>query len=171
MDYVLLTFPRSGSHYLQQLIYQKTGLFIEKTHHISEVENRHIISIVRNPEDTFRSLAAMNKHYAKDKSIGIGLPLAEYVTFHKYALENSSMLIDYDDLINRPNKLVKAIASRLNLDVKDNDYKNVLFDQPDHEHLVSSKVSDEYHTIDLSKFNMTECNRIYDNAMLQVIPI
>jgi hypothetical protein len=171
MDYVLLTFPRSGSHYLQQLIYQKTGLFIEKTHYLSEVENRQIISIVRNPEDTFRSLAAMNKHYAKDKSIGIGLPLAEYVSFHKYALENSSILIDYDDLINRPNELVKAMASRFNLDVKDNEYKNVLFDQPDHEHLVSSKKSDEYYKIDLSKFNLFESNESYTKALLKCISI
>jgi len=171
MDYVLLTFPRSGSHYLQQLIYQKTGLFIEKTHHIFEVNGRSIISIIRKPEETFRSMATMKRYYSEDKHIGIGLPLKGYVEFYDYIMDNSDILVSYDDLISTPDKLLNAVAKHIGLEVNDMEYQNVLFDQPHYKHLVSSKVSDEYNTIDLSKFNMTECNRSYNSAMLQTIPV
>lgn len=171
MEHVLLTFPRSGSHYLQQLIYQKTGLFIEKTHHISEVNDRHIISIVRKPEDTFRSMATMKRFFDDDKHIGIGLPLKDYVDFYDYVIDHASILIDYDDLVSSPDKVVKAIAKRLNLEVNDMEYQDVLVDQPHYKHLVSSKTSEEYHKIDLSKFELFDCNMAYADAILNSITI
>ena len=171
MEYVLLTFPRSGSHYLQQLIYQKTSLFVDKTHHISEVNDRSIISVVRSPEDTFRSLATMNKHFASNKDIGIGLPLEDYVSFHKYLIENSAILIDYNDLISAPDKIVRAVAKRLNLEVNNMEYQDVLIDQPHYQHLVSSRVSEEYDKIDLSKFDLFACNMAYADAIAECISI
>jgi len=171
MNYVLLTFPRSGSHYLQQLIYQKTGLFIEKTHHISEINGRAIISIIRNPKDTFKSLATMNKHFSLNKDIGIGLPIEDYVSFHKYLIENSIILVDYDDLVSAPDKVVVGIAKLLGLDLNNMEYQDVLIDQPHYQHLVSSKISEEYDKIDLSKFDLLKCNMIYSNALLECITI
>lgn len=171
MEYVLLTFPRSGSHYLQQLIYQKTGLFIEKTHHISEVGNRHIISIIRKPEDTFRSIATMDRFFSGNKDIGIGLPLDDYCSFYDYLIDTASILIDYDDLVSAPEKVVKSIAKHLNLDVNDMEYQDILFDQPHYKHLVSSKTSDEYHKIDLSKFDLFKPNMAYADALLNCITV
>jgi hypothetical protein len=171
MEHVLLTFPRTGSHYLQQLIYQKTDLFIEKTHHISEVNNRFIISVVRSPDQTFRSLATMNKHFSSNKDIGVGLPLEDYVSFHKYLIDNSAILIDYEDLVSAPDKVVKAVAKRLNLEVNDMEYQDVLVDQPHYQHLVSSRMSEEYDKIDLSKFDLFACNMIYADALLECISI
>ena len=171
MQYVILTFPRCGSHYLQQLIYQKTGLFIEKTHHISEINGRSVISIVRNPQDTFRSMATMKRYYSEDKNIGIGLPLKGYVEFYDYIMDNSDILISYDDLVSMPDKVLNAVAKHIGLEVNDMKYQNVLFDQPQYKHLVSSKISDEYETIDLSKFDTSKCEIAYKNALLQCIAI
>jgi uncharacterized protein YktB (UPF0637 family) len=171
MEYVILTFPRCGSHYLQQLIYQKTGLFIRKTHHISEVDNRTVISIIRKPEDTFRSMATMKRHYSKDKNIGIGLPLKGYVEFYDYLIKNSEILINYDDLISSPDKVLSALAKQIGLTVNNMEYQDVLFDKPQYNYLVSSKTSDDYYNIDLSKFDMLDCNKAYNSAMLQIIPI
>ena len=171
MNHVILTFPRCGSHYLQQLIYQRTLLFIEKTHHISEIRNKSIISIIRSPEDTFRSMATMQKHFSSDKNIGIGLPLVGYVEFYRYLIDNAAILIDYNDLVSAPDKVVKAVAKRLHLEVNDMEYQDVLVDQPHYKHLVSSKMSEEYDKIDLSKFDLFECNMAYADALLECISI
>jgi hypothetical protein len=171
MDYVLLTFPRSGSHYLQQLIYQKTGLFIEKTHHISEINGRSVISIIRKPEDTFRSMATMKRFFEDNKNVGIGLPIKGYVEFYEYLIDNASILVDYDDLVSYPDKLVKSIAKHICIEVNNMEYQDVLYDQPRYKHLVSSKKSDEYYTIDLSKFNLFEPNESYAKALLECISI
>jgi hypothetical protein len=171
MEYVLLTFPRCGSHYLQQLIYQKTGLFIRKTHHISEVGNRHIISIIRSPEDTFRSMTTMKRFYTENKAMGIGVPIDSYVEFYEHLIDNASILVDYEDLVSKPDKVVAAIAKHLNLEVMDVEYKDVLFDKPQHKYLVTSKKSDEYHKIDLSKFDLFKPNMAYADALLNCITV
>jgi len=171
MDYVLLTFPRSGSHYLQQLIYQKTGLFIEKTHHISEINGRSVISIIRKPEDTFRSMVAMDKYFVNNPDVGIGLPIDDYVSFYKYITDLSEILVSYDDLVSYPEKILRSIAKRLSLDVNDMEYQDVLVDQPHYKHLVSSKTYDQYEKIDLSKFNMFEPNESYVKALRECISI
>lgn len=171
MNHVILTFPRCGSHYLQQLIYQRTLLFVDKTHHISEIRNKSIISIIRSPEDTFKSMATMQKHFSSDKNKGIGLPLKGYVEFYKYLIDNAAILIDYNDLVSAPDKVVRAVAKRLNLEVNDMEYQDVLVDQPHYKHLVSSKMSKEYDKIDLSKFDLFACNMIYSDALLECISI
>lgn len=171
MEYVLLTFPRSGSHYLQQLIYQKTGLFIEKTHHIAEVKNRKIISIIRKPEDTFRSISVMDRFYSDNKDIGIGLPIDNYVLFYDYLINNSLMLIDYEDLVFKTDKLIKSISYYLGLKLNSMKYEDVLVDQPHYKHLVSSKISEEYDKVDLSKFDLSKPNIAFENALLHCIQI
>lgn len=171
MDYVILTFPRCGSHYLQQLIYQKTDLFIDKTHHITTFKNKKIISIIRNPEDTFKSMVAMQRHYGSNKIMGFGLPLKEYPEFYHYLMSKDSILINYEDLISSPDKVAKAVAKRLNLDVNDIEYQDVLFDKPHYKHLISSKTSDEYEKINLSKFDLSNCNDVYRKALLKCITI
>lgn len=171
MNHVILTFPRCGSHYLQQLIYQRTLLFVDKTHHISEIRNKSIISIIRSPEDTFKSMATMQKHFSSDKNKGIGLPLEGYVDFYKYLIDNAAILIDYNDLVSAPDKVVRAVAKRLHLEVNDMEYQDVLVDQPHYKHLVSSRMSEEYDKVDLSKFDLFACNMIYADALLECISI
>jgi hypothetical protein len=116
-------------------------------------------------------MAAMKRYFSEDKNIGIGLPLKGYVEFYDYIMDNSDILISYDDLVSMPDKVLNAVAKHIGLNVNNMEYQDVLFDQPHYNHLVSSKTSDEYYNIDLSKFNMLECNRSYDSAMQQTIPI
>lgn len=168
---VILTFPRCGSHYLQQLIYQKTGLFIKKTHHITKFKNKKIISIIRNPEDTFKSMVAMQRHYGSDQLTGFGLPVREYQEFYEYLMSKDAILINYEDLVSKPDEVVKAVAKRLWLPVNDIKYQNFLFDQPQHKHLISSKTSKGYEKINLSKFDLSGCNDIYRRALLKCITI
>jgi hypothetical protein len=113
----------------------------------------------------------MNRHFSSNKDIGIALPIKDYVSFHKYLINSSSILIDYNDLVSVPDKVVVRIAKLLGVDVNDMEYQDVLIDQPHYQHLVSSKISEEYDKIDLSKFDLFECNMIYSNALLECISI
>ncbi len=171
MDYVILTFPRCGSHYLQQLISQNTGLFIDKTHSSAQWKKKKIISIIRNPEDTFKSMVAMQMHYGSNEMVGFGLPIKEYQEFYENLIDSDCILISYNDLVSSPDRVVKAIARRLNLQVNEIEYENLLFDKPDYKHLVSSKTSDKYEKINLSKFDLSKCNDIYSRALLKCITI
>jgi HEPN domain-containing protein len=170
-DYVILTFPRSGSHYLRQLIYQNTGVFIEKTHSISEVSGKKVISIVRNPEDSFRSNVAMQKFYSGLSYLGKPIDLSEYDDFYTYLINNSLMLIDYEDLVLKPERVAKAVSYNLNLNYIPAEYKDILTDKPQYEYLVSSKKVKEYDKVDFSNVDFSKSNDIYKQALLKTISV
>lgn len=166
---MLLTYPRSGSHYLKEMINQKTGVILKSTHDEEKVFDNYIISIVRNPNDTLRSKYAMQKHYEPYKIFN---DYQEgYKTFYENLINKSYILIDYNDLINNTDNLIKYLFNYFNLIDNGSSYKTNLKDYEGSKYLVSSKTSNYYNDIDMSQFNLTEQNKIYDIALLECINV
>lgn len=161
MDYFILTFPRCGSHYLQQLIFQKLNVFIEKSHNPTHAKNKKIISIIRKPEDSFRSMILAEYHFSGNE---VGIPISRYTKTYQYLIENADILVDYNDLVSSPDKVVEFIAKKLKVPVKPVQYKDNLIDNPKIKYLVRSKTADVYHRINLDKYDLSEANKFYIKA-------
>ena len=160
MDYIILTFPRSGSNYLRELIRQKLRdpnnpdipIDIPKTHLPSEADGKKVISIIRDPYDTMKSLVALALTFPDDHEFTVDsgeifkFPATEYMETYSYITANSDLIIDYRDLVSRPNDVLDHLAQSMNLVVNKEEYVNQLVDTTNH--LVSSKTSKLYNSID-----------------------
>lgn len=182
MDYIILTYPRCGSNYLQQLIKQKLRdpsnvndpVEIPKTHLINEVKGKKIITIVRDPYQTMKSLVSLAMTFPESNKFKIEsggvfkFPADEYIEFYKYIIKNAELIINYNDLISKPDKVIQYLAKHMSLAVIDVEYINELVDYPDH--LVSSKTSKVYDYLDYKnhlpgEFKMFECLNQYKQAL------
>ena len=187
MDYTILTFARCGSNYLQQLIKQKLYdpsnpgdmITVPKTHFISEVKTEKMISIIRCPSQSMNSLVALvltfpesPKFKTTEEDGTFRFPAQEYIDIYKHLIDNEAILIDYRDLISRPDEVIAYLAKEMNLEVRDVDYVNELVDLPDH--LVSSTTSPLWDNIDYARhlpgnFKMFECKYEYNRAIEKCI--
>ena len=171
MDPILLTFPRCGSFYLQQLVYQNTGIMLPKTHLLEESDLKFPISIIRNPKDSIKSMIAMELHYNKEYKFEINSLTNFYINLNKYLINNESLLIKYDDLLNSPDKVTKEVCLFLGKHIKGVSYKDVLVDCKEYKHLVSSKKSDMYSQVYVSEDDLFEANMLYIQALDNCISI
>jgi len=200
MDYTILTFARCGSNYLQQLIKQKLYdpsspgdmITVPKTHFISEVKTEKMISVIRCPSQSMHSLVALVLTFPEKYSMAVDsgdilingqtvntfddgiyrFPANEYIEIYQHLMANDAILIDYRDLISRPDEVISYLAKEMNLEVRDVDYVNELVDMTDH--LVSSTTSPLWDTIDYAKhlpgdFKMFECKYEYNRAIEKCI--
>ena len=109
-----------------------------KTHVISEVKTNKVISIIRSPYETMNSLVTLvltfpDKLKVIDPSVKSGkilidgqeidafnesiyrFPHNDYIEIYKYMINNENILIDYNDLISRPDEVMSFLAKKLNL--------------------------------------------------------
>ena len=175
VEHLIVTIPRTGSNYLQNLIYQKIDClyYVEKTHKFPE-EHKNIITIVRDPKDTIISELAMNHSY--------GLPITErkildrrnnYILLGKKLYNEAKIIIDYNDLINYPNEVIKYIAKDMKRPYKDIDYKNDLKDTEDKSYLVTSKNTPYYTKFKLliDTLNFNRSYEVYHKLLSKAINV
>ena len=169
MDQIILTFPRSGSHYLRDLISQKLGLKIPKSHEISDAKDKYVISIVRNPSDTIKSILTLYKHHSTTtypKNL-----VKAYCDFYKFVINHADMVIDYDDLVDRTELVIQKLSAVFDAEISLSEYTNQLFDIPEREHLVSSRTSKEYENVDMSEIDLSRANNYYLLALTKCIKL
>jgi hypothetical protein len=87
-------------------------------------------------------------------------------------MANDAILIDYRDLVSRPDEVLAYLAKELNLELLDVEYVNGLVDTEDH--LVSSTSSPLWNTINYPKhlpgdFKMFKCKTEFDKALEKCI--
>ena len=138
----LVTYPRSGSHFLRDMLLQKTGFDLRGTHRKNDTSD-FIITIVRNPLDCFISLIKMDEYYGGKQGDGNSRKngrflIKNYVEFHDEMYKRANMVIDYNDLVNKPLETVTAVAEALGLQVNDKEYVSTLKDRGAIRYLVSS---------------------------------
>lgn len=158
-DYKLVTYPRTGSHYLRELLLQSTGKLIYKTHNHLDFPELKTITIIRDPLETLKSELAMSLRYGITKTPAIN----QYVKFFNYMNENSDIIIDYDQLTKFPEKVCKSLCNSINVDYLRSGYVDTLHDNPDNTYLVTSKTTKEYESIDMKQYYLGNCYRIYNS--------
>ena len=175
----LTTFPRSGSHYFDELIYKETGLHIEKSHSITSLfdknnnKQRTLITIVRDPKDSLLSYVANMAHNSygppspwSEEVKKINILITEYIIMNNFLYEHADYIIDFNDLISSPDAVTKKMLELLDINKKD--YS--LFDKGIYkyakQYVPSSKVLRVYNPNILDSFNIDMCY-FYYNQMLE----
>ena len=146
----VITYPRSGQNLFRDLLNQQ-DYFMPHSHEITDFLNeKHVVTIARNPVDSVASAIAMvdfyKEHYKEEIShLMIPSMLIKYEKTYAWLLENATYIIAYEDLTNNPKETVEKFLDYLSLKRSNVDYKlNMSKDNPDHLSLVSSKNVDSY---------------------------
>jgi hypothetical protein len=172
----LVTFPRSGSHYFDELLYKKEGIHFDKSHSIDLLfdknnnKTRKIITIVRDPKDSIISYRAIeeinNSSRVSWQNIRLHQIMSEYITLNNFLYEHADYVIDFNDLILHPDDVIKKIIELL--EIKKEDYEN--FNKMPHiyekTYLPSSKKILSYNKNILDDIDMGLCY-FYYNKMLE----
>lgn len=152
----IVAYPRSGTHYLQNLILGHSSQRITFSHY-AVPENSFIITIARDPFDSIQSFMAMKKHYNPETYKETDY-LDYYVGLYRYLDLNAKIIIDYNDLINFPEETTKMVCDLISFEKNISDY-DVLGDNKEIEYLVSSKKVKEY---DEEYFKIEEMSNCYN---------
>lgn len=146
-EIVLVTFPRSGSFFLNNLLLENSSLKVTKTHLPELDKSKRIVTIARNPQDTIVSYLAMLSEYRSeiDYEKTAEQLVLDYVENYKYFNQYCSIVVDFDNLVSNPADTLASIldlfgiapAKFINTNVNQKDMVNL-------EHLSSSKSSNNY---------------------------
>jgi len=164
----ILNYPRSGSHYLQHLILNYSGNYVEFDHHLNNSDNDFIISIARDPFESIHSRSVMRKHY--NKNINVDKLIEEYIETYDFLINNANIVIDYNDLISYPEDITKIICNILGFKKNPMNYP-AEEDTPSLNYLVSSKNVKEYEETYIKKENLEKCYLKYHNLLIKSISL
>ena len=123
----LVTYPRSGSHYFDDLVYKEAKIHIKKSHFVNLLfdknnnKKRTILTIARDPKDTINSLIAaetqdlpkkMNPHFINNKFNKI---ITSYILLYSFLCDYADYVIDFNDLIKYPDTVIKKTLNLLEI--------------------------------------------------------
>lgn len=161
----MITYPRSGTHYLQNLILEYSSKKITFSHY-PITENIFIITIVRDPFDSIQSHIAMNKHYNPETYTKNDY-IEYYVELYKYLDRNANLIIDYNDLISFPQETAKMICDIVGFKKNPSNYK-MHGDKKEIKYLLSSKTVKEYSEKYFKIEDIANCYDEYHNLLSKV---
>jgi hypothetical protein len=176
----LLTYPRSGSHYFEEVLYTKIGTRIDRSHTIVDVvdekkdKTKKIITIIRDPEQVLKSTIALQAKFGnKVTEHSIKQALSEYALLHDFLFDHADIVICFNDLINHPELVINKTLEFLNIDHQGresysiDDYKKLVSKR----YTPSSKDLPDYKEIDLDNFNTGICYYFYNKLLEKKIII
>jgi hypothetical protein len=172
----LVTFPRTGSHYFNDLIYKELNINIEKSHSVTSIFDKNnnkkktVITIVRDPKDSITSYVTLEKTQYSPNAITlpdkrIDQILTEYITIHDFLYKHADIVIDFNDLVSHPDSVIKKIISLL--EIKEEDYKFFSKNKLEYakEYCPSSKSLSGYKDTLLENFNIDLCYFYYNRIL------
>ena len=178
----LVTFPRSGSHYFDELIYKEAGIHIEKSHTINLLfdknnnKQRKLITIVRDPVDSITSYSAYEQSNAGPRPLfatetRVNQLLTEYILMHNFLYDYADYVIDFNDLVSNPDDVTIKILSLLEIDAEDYIFFATSPIEYSENYLASSKILSSYDKNLLNKFNFDSCYFYYNRILEKKIII
>jgi len=176
----MLTYPRSGRHWLYWYVKTNTDLKMRFLHYSKSEENKDyykdilskpIITIVRSPEECLSSINTMEHNGLRDYRIN------EYLDHYNFILNKANLFFDYDDLKHKTPNIIEKICNTFGgkaLGVNDSfaDYKK-WHEETQKNNLITSKNYQNYED-NLSYINsidLSEHNALYLKAKNQCIKL
>jgi hypothetical protein len=178
----LVTFPRSGSHYFDELVYKEAGIRIEKSHTLNSLfdknnnKQRKLITIVRDPVDSITSYSAYGLINSGSRPLfatdtRVNQLLTEYILMHNFLYDHADYIIDFNDLVSYPDAVIKKILSLLEIGAEDYVFFATSPIEYSEEYLASSKILSSYDKNLLDKFNVDACYFYYNRILEKKIII
>ena len=178
----MVTYPRSGRHWLAWYINNNTDLKVNFTHYdkkegedLTEILYQKmlsdpIITIVRNPVDCLSSINTMEKN-------GLFFYRAQqYIDHYNFVLQNSSMFFKFEDLKHNTNNIVETICKTFNgnMEIKSEsfgDYEAWYKKTQNPFKIISSKNEADYigHLDYIKQMDLSEHYRLYSLARSKCI--
>lgn len=162
---MICTYPRSGSHFLFEVIKQEFGKIVPKNHWKVYGKDFYIISIIRDPEDTICSLVSMRPREDNIEE-QIQEAIQRYIMFYNYILDRADLVFEFEDLTNNTDYVVKKIKDKIDAN-KFIEYSNYNFSHftisDNFGKLESSKSVDKYKKIKdaIKLYDLQEAYRVY----------
>jgi hypothetical protein len=166
----LLTYPRSGSHYFDDVLYEEEQIHFTKSHYLDELfddngnKRRPIITIARDPIDSICSYMALPNGYNSDgyqHEFEIKEKITEYVLIYSFLCEHADYSIDFNDLTKYPKPVIKKILNLLNINKNTyNDFNREVV-QKYKDFVPSSKFLPKYNNTILNNFDLSLCYYYY----------
>jgi hypothetical protein len=176
----LLTYPRSGSHYFDDMLYEKEKIHFTRSHYLNGAFDKNnnkikpIITISRDPVDSISSYLALYNGYGlhPDGHDSVVLEkITEYVLMYSFLCEHADYIIDFNDLVTYPDAVIKKILSLL--DINKDEYNNFNRNAiPKYKSFVpSSKSLPKYSRDILDNFDIDICYYYYHKLLEKKIII
>ena len=110
-DLTMLTYPRSGKHWLYWNILTNTDLKVNFFHAIGKEYYKNnlcvpIITVVRSPEECLASINTMEQNTKFDNRLN------EYINHYEFILEHADLFFAYEDLKEKTPQIIEAICNR-----------------------------------------------------------
>lgn len=154
-DLIMLTYPRSGRHWLYWNIITNTDLKINFFHGMDQGNDKEyhkknislpIITVVRSPEECLASINTMERNTQFDYRLN------DYINHYEFILEHADLLFAYEDLREKTPQIIEAICNRFGGKVLGSnhnfqDYEKWYKETQNPFKLISSKHSDLYQGI------------------------
>jgi hypothetical protein len=151
-DLIMLTYPRSGRHWLYWNVLINTDLKINFFHGMEQgIDMKYykdnilvpIITVVRSPEECLASINTMEHNSQFDDRIN------EYIDHYEFVLKHADMFFLYEDLKEKTPKILEAICDKyggknLGSSGSFDDYKAWYKETQNPEKLITSKDSSRY---------------------------
>lgn len=174
----LITYPRSGSHFLVKIFYEKTGIDVGYSHEINNLFDKQgnkiktAITIARNPIDSVKSYIALERNYniAIDQNL-VNHGISQYVLLYDFLYNYADYVIDYNDLISQPEAVLDKLIDELQLEDNGSFKNGIEWKETNSQYLPSSKVVPEYHKIDFNQSNIDICYDRYYQLLTKKIKI
>jgi hypothetical protein len=117
----LLTYPRSGSHYFEDMLYEQKQINFTKSHFLTGLfdnnnnKNRPIVTIARDPIDSISSYVARFYFGYPGQEYLVPEKITEYVLMYSFLYEHADYVIDFNDLIRDPESIINKLLSLLDI--------------------------------------------------------
>lgn len=172
----LITYPRSGSHYFDRLIYEKVKFHIERSHTVHQLfginnnKTRTLITIARDPKESIASWVALNKFLGSTYR-GVNEMMGDYVLLYSFLYDNADYVIDYKDLIEFPDVVTTKILELLEIDESNSSQFVTDIDYDSKTYVQSSKTVPGYEDTNLDDLDFTSCYFYYKKLLERKVVI
>lgn len=156
---IILTFPRSGSHYLRALMSQKLTIKAEYSHEAKDAKGI-VITIARDPRDSLQSSIAMMKEFNREEKVPDGIHY--YTDLYRFLYNRANIVIDYNTLITDPDKVINCLSDVLTKPIIETTYVDNIKDDLPGNYLVTSTTSNHYKKDHLRTFNLNSAYSAYN---------
>lgn len=172
----LITYPRTGSHYLDRLIYKKAKFHIERSHTVNQLfdinnkKTKRIVTIARDPKDSIASWIGLNKFLGSTYR-GTSEMMTDYILLYNFLYDNADYVIGYEDLVEYPDAVTEKILELL--EINDENYLDFVtdVDYDSKTYIQSSKSVPGYGDINLDDFNFDSCYFYYERLLERKIVV
>ncbi len=173
----LLTYPRSGSHYFDDLIYEEKKLHFNKSHYLDQLfdknnnKNRTIITIARDPKDSISSYLALFRLHEPGNEHIISEKITEYILMYSFLYEHADYVIDFNDLVNNPKPVIEKVLNFISIEEDDYHRFNTDAVSKFKGFIPSSKPLASYNDKVLDGFNLDLCYFYYNKLLEKKITV